>query len=293
MTETWNILKLLQWTLDYFSHRGIENPRLDAELLISYALNSSRVQLYTQFDRVLEPEELKKIKELIKRRALREPLAYIRGVKEFYSLEFIVSPAVLIPRPETELLVEEVLKNPPNPPLSKGGEGGFKILDLGTGSGCIAITLAKHLPQAQIWAMDISADALEIAKLNAKKHGVENQISFIQGDILLPEIQKALPPFDLIISNPPYIPSDQIPGLAPEVIYEPKLALEGGPDGLHFYQQISLFSKTHLKPNGWIILEIGENQAESLKTLFHDAGFESVEIQKDLAGKNRLLLTKL
>ena len=190
MSQDWNILKLLEWSTQYFQQKDIESARLDSELLLAHVLGLKRVQLYMQFDRPLNEAELQNFKTLLKRRSEREPLAYILGKKEFYSLEFDISPAVLIPRPETELLVENALKyfstSPSPQPSPSRGEGERKILDIGTGSGCIAVSLAKHLPEAQITAIDISPEALKIAKQNAEKHGVENQISFHQADFLLP-----------------------------------------------------------------------------------------------------------
>jgi release factor glutamine methyltransferase len=291
--ETWTILRLLQWTTDYFSHRGIHSARLDAELIVSFTLGLTRVQLYTQFDRPLTPEELKKIKELVKRRAHREPLAYLRGTKEFFSMEFIVSPAVLIPRPETEILVEEALKigiNPPNPPLEKGGEGGFiQVLDIGTGSGCISITLAKHLPHIHVWAVDISPAALEIAKINAKKHQVEDRITFLKWDLMKDTWIGPPANFDMIVSNPPYIAISQLSQLAPEIFYEPKMALEAGEEGLQFYPALLSFASAHLKPQGCMLFEIGEGQSEKLVLLCQEKGFENVEVIKDLSGKPRVL----
>ncbi|MFO1519399.1 MAG: peptide chain release factor N(5)-glutamine methyltransferase [bacterium] len=295
MTETWTILKLLQWTAEYFQSRGIESARLDAELILAHALGLSRIQLYTQFDRPLNSEELQKVKGLVKRRAQREPLAYLLGSKEFYSLEFKVSPAVLIPRPETELLVEEgirLLQNPTIPPFSKGGQGGFEILDIGTGSGCIAVALAKHLAEAQTWAVDASQAALEIAAENARKHGVEGRIHFLAWDVLNGDWKGPAEPFDLIVTNPPYVSSTILPRLAPELQFEPKMALEAGPKGLDLYPAILGFAFSHLKPGGWLLAEMGEEQGGDLLEISRQKGFASVDILKDLAGKPRVLRAK-
>jgi release factor glutamine methyltransferase len=292
MTETWTILKMLQWMAGYFSERGIENARLDVELLLSFALDLERVQLYTQFDRPLTVDELKKIKDLVKRRAEREPLAYIRGLKEFYSMEFVVAPAVLIPRPETEMLVEEGIKlaqNPPNPPLTKGGKGGFQILDVGTGSCCIAIALAKNLSAAHVWAADVSSDALEIARTNVKKHGVEDRVTLLLWDLHKDPWNPPPDRFDLIVSNPPYVSSGQLSKLAPEISYEPRTALDGGPEGLDFYPPLLDFARFHLEPQGWLLAEIGEEQGDVLLQLCREKGFAEAQILKDLSGKSRVL----
>lgn len=298
MLQDWNIRKLLEWSTQYFQQKDIESARLDSELLLAHVLGLKRVQLYMQFDRPLNEAELQNFKTLLKRRSEREPLAYILGKKEFYSLEFDISPAVLIPRPETELLVENALKyfstSPSPQPSPSRGEGERKILDIGTGSGCIAVSLAKHLPEAQITAIDISPEALKIAKQNAEKHGVENQISFHQADFLLPSSLFPLPSsFDLIVSNPPYIQSEEIPKLAPELQFEPRSALEGGIDGLDFYKVLLPWSLEHLNPEGRAFFEIGFDQAESLEKLATNTGFQKINILKDYAGHPRVIqLTK-
>ncbi len=283
--NSWNILKLLEWSTQYFQNKGIESPRLDAELLLAKTLSLSRVQLYMQFDRPLLETELQNFKDLLKRRSEREPLAYILGKKEFYSLEFEVSPDVLIPRPETELLVETARKH------SSLLTSPSSLLDIGTGSGCIAVSLAKHLPEARITAIDISASALELAKRNAKKHAVENQINFIQMDFTSPHASLLTPHqnFDLILSNPPYIATDEIPKLAPELQFEPKSALDGGNEGLDFYQIILPWAFQHLNEGGIVLLEIGFDQGMSLEKLATNTGFQKISILKDYAGHPRVV----
>jgi len=293
MPEIWTILKLLEWSTPYLQNKGIPSPRLDAELLLAHTLRLSRVQLYTQFDRPLTEVELQQYKTFFKRRSEREPLAYILGKKEFYSLEFEVSPAVLIPRPETELLVEktmELLKNAPAPSFDKGGiQGGFKIMDLGTGSGCIPISLAKHLPQAQLTAIDFSEAALNIAKSNAKKHGVEEQINFLHQDIFNLELNPGSK-FDAILSNPPYIPEADFLKLEPELTFEPSQALIGGKTGLDFYEHLFPWAKDHLHPSGFALFEIGFNQAEEVEKIATNTGFQKVNILRDYAGHPRMIL---
>ncbi|MBF0491564.1 MAG: peptide chain release factor N(5)-glutamine methyltransferase [Deltaproteobacteria bacterium] len=288
----WTPLKLIEWTSKYLSQKGIPSTRLEAELLLAHSLNLKRIQLYTQFDRPLSEKELADFKILLKRRADREPLAYILGKKEFYSMEFIVSKDVLIPRPETELLVEQVLASP----LVKRGLRGvhpIQILDIGTGSACIAIALAKYLPQTQITALEISEAALNIAKQNAQKHGVENQIEFIQGDFLKSEVRSQKSEFDIIVSNPPYIASSEIEKLEPELRFEPHSALDGGIDGLDFYKMILPWAFKHLRPEGHLFLEIGYNQGKDLTELAQNCGFSSAKILKDLDNKDRILHSTL
>jgi release factor glutamine methyltransferase len=321
MPETWTILKMLQWMSEYFSERSIDSPRLDAELLLAFALGLSRVQLYTQFDRPLNGEELEPLKKLVKRRASREPLAYIRGVREFFSLEFGVSPAVLVPRPETEILVEEAIqilqskKKLTSPSTGKGkGEGGLdlqevilplipshqgrgsfegaKILDVGTGSGCIAVALAKHLPDAEVWAVDVSPQALEIASLNAKKYEVDLRIHFLRWDLMKDSWNQRPEKFDLIVSNPPYIPSTEIETLAPELKFEPRGALDGGTDGFVFYRALIPWAFDHLQAGASLLLEMGEGQGQRLEEMAVKSGFLEVQILQDLAGHPRVLSAK-
>ncbi len=296
MNESWTILKLLDWSTPYLQNKGVSSARLDAELMLAHTLGLSRVQLYTQFDRPLAELELQQYKTFFKRRSEREPLAYILGKKEFYSLEFKVTPDVLIPRPETELLVEKaikLLKNPPSSPFEKGEiQEGLKILDIGTGSGCIAISLAKHQPHSKITAIDISEAALNVAKTNAQTHKVENQIRFLQMDCLqlpdssLKELDRS---FDLILSNPPYIPNEEIPKLEIEVQREPFQALSGGKTGLDFYEKLIPWTKKHLTKEGFALFEIGFNQAEEVEKIATNAGFQKVTILKDYADHPRMI----
>ncbi len=291
MSESWTILKLLEWSTPYLQNKGVSSARLDAELMLAHTLGLSRVQLYTQFDRPLTELELQQYKTFFKRRSEREPLAYILGKKEFYSLEFEVSPAVLIPRPETELLVEkaiQLLKNPPSP-LSNGGTGKLKILDLGTGSGCIAISIAKHLPQAQLTAIDLSETALKIAQSNAKRHGLEHQIIFLREDILSPTFKIQNSEFDAILSNPPYIPEADFLKLEPELKFEPSQALIGGKTGLDFYENLFPWVKKHLKASGFALFEIGFNQAEEVEKIATNTGFQKVNILRDYADHPRMI----
>jgi release factor glutamine methyltransferase len=276
LAQTWTVLKILQWTTDYFHDKGIESPRRDAELLLGASLGLDRVGLYLHFDRPLEESELSAYRALVVRRAKREPLQYILGETEFWSLPFCVSPAVLIPRPDTEVLVEESLRL----------AGGHRILDVGTGSGAIAVALAHELADAQVVALDISPDALAVAERNARRNSVEDRITFLQGDLA------HLPagPFDLIVSNPPYIPAADVEGLMPEVReFEPRQALVGGSDGLDPYRALARQASFCLVPGGWLLVEVGIYQASDVQRLFADAGLKEVFCRDDYGGVPRVV----
>jgi len=278
VTERWTILKLLQWTADYFRVKGVESPRLDAELLLSATLEMDRVALYVNFERPLDADELTRYREKVRRRASREPLQYIVGETEFWSLPFSVSPAVLIPRADTEVLVEEALKRI---------DGCSSVLDIGTGSGAIAVALAHDKPELQLTALDCSEGALEVARGNARRNGVAERITCLAGDL------NSLPPgpFDMIVSNPPYIPSRDWEQLMPEVRdHEPRLALDGGDDGLEAYRRIALQAVQVLPPGGWLLVEIGIGQAAVVNTLFRAAGLINLEQRDDYAGIPRVVM---
>lgn len=277
MAESWTVLKLLRWTADYFAGRGIDSPRLDAELLLADTLRLDRVGLYLNFERPLQADELTVYREKVRRRAGREPLAYILGETEFWSLPFTVTPAVLIPRPDTELLVEEALKR-----LT----GAAWVLDVGTGSGALAITLAHECPECRSVAIDVSAEALAVAAENARKNGVAERIEFRHADLA------ALPagPFDLIIANPPYIPRDDLAMLMPEVRdFEPQLALDGGHDGLDAYRALARQAGAIVAPEGWLLVEVGIGQASAVQELFAGAGLTELFVSRDLAGIERVV----
>jgi release factor glutamine methyltransferase len=317
---------------------GIDNARLDAEVLLRHVLEVAKAEFYLGLDLALDAAAERKFHKLLSRRAGREPVAYITGHKEFWSLDFVVTPAVLIPRPETELLVELALARAtqvpreaggrgassvlpivpprpfvaPHPPLSPvvGGEGKregaidsrsdafacpdckppLRILDLGTGSGAIAVSLAKELPQARIFAVDISAAAIEIACLNARRHGVEERMEFFSSDLFEP-VAEEREGFDLIVSNPPYIRSGDVAGLAPEIReWEPITALDGGADGLFYYRRIVAAAGDYLKTGGTILLELGDAMGDAVARLFADAsGFEPAQVYRDYAGKERVI----
>jgi release factor glutamine methyltransferase len=264
LSEVWTVLKLLRWTEAYFAGRGIDSPRLDAELLLVETLGLDRVGLYLNFERPVQAGELATFRALVKRRAGREPLAYIVGRTEFWSLPFRVTPAVLIPRPETELLVEEA--------LGRLGDGN-RLLDVGTGSGALAVALAHERPALAVTAIDVSPLGLALAAENARDNGVAERIRFLQQDL------RRLPdgPFDLVVANPPYIPTGELPTLMPEVRdHEPQLALDGGRDGLDAYRVLAAQADTVLAPGGWLLVEVGSGQAPAVDDLFAGAGLSEV-----------------
>ena len=277
MSESWTVLKLLRWTADYFAGRGIDNPRLDAELLLADTLGFDRVGLYLNFERPLLADELAAFREQVKRRANREPLAYILGMTEFWSLPLKVTPAVLIPRPDTELLVEQAL-----PRLT----GAARVLDVGTGSGALAIALAHERPECTVTAIDLSPAALAVAAENARSNGVAERIEFFRSDLA------ALPmgPFALVVANPPYIPGGELASLMPEVRdFEPHLALDGGADGLDAYRALARQADAVLAPGGWLLVEVGIDQAAAVMRLFAAAGLAEIFTSRDLAGIERVV----
>jgi len=260
MTDTWTILKVLTWTRGYLAEKGIENSRLEAEWLLCETLGMDRVGLYVNFDKPLSDSELAACRAFVGRRARREPLQYILGSQDFYGLDFEVTPGVLIPRHDTETLVQEAVNRCP---------AGANILDIGVGSGCIAVALAKSCPDAHVYGVDPSPKALELAQRNADRHGVN--LTLLHGSLFGPVEGRK---FDLIVSNPPYIPTADIAGLQPEVRdYEPREALDGGPDGLDFYRSIIPAAPSCLVKDGWLLLEVGIGEAPEVMKIFEASGF--------------------
>ncbi len=276
MKDQWNIKELLEWTSRYFSGQGMEYPRLEAEILLAHILGLERVQLYANFDRPVAQWERKQFRDAILRRVQGEPAAYITGYKEFMSLKFQVNPAVLIPRPDTETLVEKVLE------LYHGQA--VDICDVGTGSGAIAVSLAHYLPHARVVATDISEKALDLARLNAAANRVN--ISFYQGKLLEP-LQNH-PSFDVITANLPYIPLNEYAILDPGVReFEPAEALLAPGDGLDLYRQLLPQALEKIKPGGHLFIEVGCSQGREAREIARD--FSQIEIIKDLAGRDRIL----
>ena len=266
--EPWTILKVLNWTKGYLAEKGVENARLEAEWLLCAALGLDRIGLYVNFEKPLQPHELAEVRGTVTRRAKREPLQYILGNQEFMGVEFLVSPAVLIPRHDTETLVQEAVTR---------GANALRVLDIGTGSGCIAILLAKLIPHAHVVTVENSDKALAVARENAEKNGVT--VSFISGSLFEPFVGQR---FDLIVSNPPYIPTPDLAGLQPEVReFEPRGALDGGVDGLDFYRVMVPAAPEHLNPGGWLVVEVGIGQSEAVQGMFTAAGFDEIFTARD------------
>lgn len=283
--QPWTIRRVLEWTTGHLQKHGSETPRLEAEILLSHARKCKRIELYTNYDLELTDEVRATMRDLVNRRAKHEPVAYLVGYREFFSLEFRVTKDVLIPRPETETLVMEalaVLK-----PLSTP-----TVLDLCTGSGCIAMAIARNCPSATVTATDISPAALAVAAENAVKHKVNDRVTFAEGDLFA-----ALPTavqFDVIVSNPPYIPSTDIATLQADVQqYEPRSALDGGSDGLDLIRRILPVAKTHLKPDGWLLCEFTPEQAAMISSLATEHGYRDITIVKDTAHEPRFLRARI
>ena len=284
MEERWTVLKLIEWTKGYLDKKGVATARLDGELLLAHILATDRTHLYMNFDQPLTEQELTDFKALLQRRAEHEPLQYITGEQEFWSIPFRVNPSVLIPRPETELLVEEgaraLCRNFPDKAL--------KVLDIGTGSGALAAALASELEGAAVTGVDISKDAITMARENIERNGLSSKVNILEGDLFGPV---AGTKFHLIVSNPPYIPKGDLATLQPEVKdFEPLSALDGGEDGLDYYRQIIPAAPGFLVPGGWLMFEHGAGQSGDIVRLFEKTGcFEEITSVNDYAGLDRLV----
>jgi release factor glutamine methyltransferase len=285
----WTILKLLQWTTSFFTSRKIEGARASAEILLADALGLKRLDLYLRHDQPLSQQELSLYKALIKRRVKKEPVAYITGNKEFWSLDLDVTKDVLIPRPDTECLVEQALAFLPG----KDSNELWNILELGTGSGAIILSMAVECPQHRYFASDRSEKAIRVAEGNAEKHDLSDNILFFVGNWFYP-LKTNIHCFDMIVSNPPYIPTHLIAGLQPEVaFYEPMIALDGGKDGLESLGIIINQAPSFLKSTGCLILEIGHDQKQKVTDLVISSGkYQSVDIVKDFGGHDRVAIMK-
>lgn len=272
---------LVEAALAALGAAGVDNPRLDAEVLVAAALGTSRERLVSGA-LPLDADGLRRLADFIARRAARMPVAYITGRKEFFSLEFEVGPAVLIPRPETEALVAAALQE-------AAGKRAPQILELGTGSGAVAIALAVHRPRAAIVATDVSEEILEIGRANARRHRVAGRIEFRSGDLwdaLAPGLEQR---FDLIVSNPPYVAQADWPALAPEISrFEPRVALAGGADGLEFHRRIAAGARRFLRRRGTLLMEIGAGQGARVRELCRAGGATETRLADDLAGMARV-----
>ena len=274
----------LEWSTDRLTQAGIDSPRIEAEVLLAGALGFCREEIYRRPERILNEDEKSISRDFVDRRAHREPVAHILGYREFWSLDFKITSDVLIPRPETETLIETLLKLQAE--VSPGQAR--RLLDIGTGSGIIAVVAAREITDCQVTATDLSADALVVARENADTHDVSDQINFIQGD-LFAEVPETL--YDFIVSNPPYIETKRLPDLMPDVRnFEPTAALDGGVDGLDFYRRIISKASDYLKEGGGLVFEIGETQAEAVSRLLcAEDKYETVNVTKDYSGYDRVV----
>jgi release factor glutamine methyltransferase len=282
----WTILRVILWAAAYLKERGIESPRSAAEILLAHALRTDRVQLYVHHDQPLEKAELAAFKELIRRRVRREPVAYIVGRKGFWTLDLAVGPEVLIPRPETECLVEATLAV-----LVKFPDGRCaRVLELGTGSGAVVLALAAEAGRHRYFASDLSSAAAATARSNAHAAGVGGQVEFFAAD-WFSAFKQGGEPFDVIVSNPPYVVHSALAELQPEIVHhEPHLALDGGPDGLKSYRAIIGAAGSHLAPGGVLLLEIGCDQREAVQRVAAQAGgYEDIQCAADYAGRDRVV----
>lgn len=280
--EDWTIRRVLDWTINYLKERGSENPRLDAEVLLAHARNCQRIQLYTQFDEPLTEEQRSRMRELVKRRAAAEPVAYLVGHREFFSLDFLVQPGVFIPRPDTEVLVAAALDllKPQQAP---------RVLELCTGSGCIPIALAKNHPRVEIVTVEQNPIPYAVARQNIERHQLQQRIELLQGDLFAPLPEGAR--FDMIVSNPPYVPADELPELQADVRdHEPAAALDGGPDGLDVIRRIIATAPSYLNPGGWLLFELDPAQSTAAQELLAAAGFTQISTQPDLSGQPRIVV---
>jgi release factor glutamine methyltransferase len=286
LAEQWTIKKLLDWMTGHFTDKKIDSPRLTAELLLSHILNMQRIELYMNFDKEVAKPNLDKLRELVKRCLNNEPVQYLTERAEFYSISLKVSPACLIPRPETELLVERAIE------FLRTRTGTQYVCDLCTGSGCIGVAIAKNFPEVKIIATDICDNALKIAADNIAKYNLTEKIHLLQGDLFKPIIdQLDGKEFDLITCNPPYISHPEMEKLEPNVKnHEPHLALNGGPDGLDIYRRIAGEVGTYLKKDGLLLLEIGYLQGPAVRQLLEETKiFGDIKVEKDLSSNDRIV----
>lgn len=286
--KAWNILDLITWGSAYLTEKGISDARLNIELLLAYVLRLPRIQLYTNFDKPLSAEELARCKELLKRRLAHEPLQYILGETEFMGLKFSVDKRVLIPRPDTEVLVEFAV-NKLKQTFNSSSE--IQVLEIGTGSGCIAVSVAKSMQNAVVTAIDVAPDALEAAKANAERNGVQERITFLQKDFFKNDTFEKK--FHCVVSNPPYVSHYEFQLLPKEVKeFEPKNALTDGSDGLTFYKAIAQDGKSLLHDNGFVAVEHAYNQSEEVQKIFRHSGWKSILSLKDYGGNFRVVIAE-
>lgn len=279
----------MNWIVEYLTNKGIDSPRLSSELLLSHVLEMKRIELYTQFDKHVGKQQLDALHNLVKRAGQHEPIAYLVGKTEFYSLQLDVTPDCMIPRPETELLAERAIE------FLRTRSGTQFVCELCTGCGCIAVAIAKNLPDARIIATDISDAALNVAAINIEKYQLTKRITLLLGDLFDPIVpQLDVTEFDLIVCNPPYVSASEFEKLGKNIKdYEPKLALLAGEDGLDIYRRISEKVDQFLKPDAALMLEIGYAQGDTVKELLEKTGvFTEIKIEKDLNNNDRIVTAR-
>ena len=283
--QTWTIGRLLNWTTDFLRDKGADSPRLDAEVLLAHARGCQRIELYTAFEEVAADQLRESFRDLVSRRAAGTPVAYLVGHREFFSMPFQVTPDVLIPRPETELIVVRALD------LAKSSPKGaaLRIADVGTGSGILAVCCAKHLPDSTVMAIDVSPAALAVASKNAEQHGVTEQVQFVESNLF--DAASSDDPFDIIVSNPPYVASHEMDQLDASVRdHEPHLALDGGEQGTEVIARLIPQAAAQLLPGGWLLMEVGAYNADKVEQLVNDCPDLSLQVTiPDLAGHPRVV----
>jgi len=305
-SDDWTIGRLIEWTRDFFARKGIDQPRLEAEILLAHVLGFARIDLYLRYEQEVNEEARAAFRALVRRRTEGEPARYLVGTCEFMSLAFKMTPDVLIPRPETERLVEEVVRRvraagrtPPGETAGAGapraaddaGPAGPEIIELCTGSGAVAVSLAVHVPGSRVTATDLSEAALEVARTNAEAHGVADRVRLLAGDLYDALDAADARPADFLLANPPYVAEGEWETLAPEIRrYEPRHALVAGPDGTEGIERIVKGAPAYLKRGGVMLVEIGEGQGRAVREMAEQTrGLEAVDILKDYAGHDRIL----
>ncbi|MDA0808130.1 MAG: peptide chain release factor N(5)-glutamine methyltransferase [Planctomycetota bacterium] len=283
--EVWTVKKVLDWTIGHLKQHGSESARLDAEILLAHSRSCRRIQLYTEYDAPLSPEERATMRDLVRRRAAHEPVAYLVGFREFFGVEFEVEPGVLIPRPDTETLVMtalEVAKDIPSP----------RILDVCTGTACVPVAIAENFANAVLTAIELGDQAHQVARRNIDKHGLADRITLLQGDLFSPLASDAS--FDIITANPPYVTNEEMNTLPPDIrLHEPELALRGGADGLDIVRRLILEAAARLTDAGTLLLEIGSQQGDDVCRLFATTNqYEPAQAVKDLGGCTRVVWAK-
>ena len=299
--EAWTVRRVLEWTTGHLKKHGSDTARLDAEILLAHARGCQRIQLYTAYDEPLADAARATMRDLVQRRAQKEPVAYLVGHREFFSLNFRVTRDVLIPRPDTETLVIEIIEGVKALVAARTSSGqtagAVRVLDLCTGSGCVAIAVAKNCQMTKlnvnVVATDISPAALSIARENAAANKIDDRIEFFEGDLFAPLVSTAK--FDIIAGNPPYISSAEIDTLDAEVAkHEPRLALDGGPTGLSVFERLIGAASQHAAPGALFLMEMSPEQAEPLQQMLTaHGGYTDVTVRKDLAGRPRIIKARI